>query len=231
MSWALVYGGAGQLGLAVVRSFKQAGWKVISADFRAAEIADHSVHLDGKTETDTKLVLDKISELGAVGKIDTVITVAGGFAMGSVKDDGIFASLDKMLSMNVYSAFAAAHVAAKTLKEGGLLVLTGAEGALKPTPHYAAYGASKAAVHQLLQSLATPDGGLPKGASAVALLPITMDTAQNRKDMPTANFDNWTPLETVASTLLDWAANKGRPAPGSKMLMKTVNKVTTFAPT
>lgn len=46
------------------------------------------------------------------------------------------------------------------------------------------YGMAKAAVHQLVKSLAADKSGLPANALAVALLPITLDTPMNRKFMP-----------------------------------------------
>ena len=46
------------------------------------------------------------------------------------------------------------------------------------------YGMAKAAVHQLVKSLAADKSGLPAGSLAVALLPITLDTPMNRKFMP-----------------------------------------------
>jgi hypothetical protein len=49
------------------------------------------------------------------------------------------------------------------------LVLTGASGALKPTPVNIAYGISKVGTHQLIASLARPDGGLPKGARVIGM--------------------------------------------------------------
>lgn len=55
-----------------------------------------------------------------------------------------------------------------------------------------------------------------------------IDFRQNRKDMPTANFDSWTPLEDVAKILHQWSDNKDKPHNGSLIQVKTHNKVTTF---
>jgi NAD(P)-dependent dehydrogenase (short-subunit alcohol dehydrogenase family) len=49
------------------------------------------------------------------------------------------------------------------------------------------YGMAKAAVHQLVKSLASPDkSGLPDKTFTAALLPVTLDTPNNRKWMPDA---------------------------------------------
>ena len=50
----------------------------------------------------------------------------------------------------------------------GLVVLTGALGALDETPGMISYGIAKAAVHQLVLSYAD---GLPNGADICAILP------------------------------------------------------------
>jgi len=43
------------------------------------------------------------------------------------------------------------------------------------------YGMAKAAVHQLVKSLGSEKSGLPANVSALALLPVTLDTPMNRK--------------------------------------------------
>lgn len=60
------------------------------------------------------------------------------------------------------------------------------------------YGMAKAAIHQLTKSLAGEKSGLPKGSSALAILPITLDTPMNRQWMPKADKSKWTPLEFLS---------------------------------
>ncbi len=150
--------------------------------------------------------------------------------MGSVKDESIWATMEKMWSFNLQSAILAAHVACHCLKEGGLLVLTGAASALKPTPSLIAYGVSKAATHHLVTSMATPESGMPKDSAVVAILPVMLDTPMNRRDMPNANFDDWTPLDTLAQYLLEWSNGKDRPKNGAMIQVKTHSKKTEFIP-
>ncbi|XP_044801552.1 dihydropteridine reductase isoform X2 [Bubalus kerabau] len=83
------------------------------------------------------------------------------------------------------------------------------------------YGMAKAAVHQLCQSLAGKNSGLPPGAAAVALLPVTLDTPVNRKSMPEADFSSWTPLEFLVETFHDWITEKNRPSSGSLIQVVT----------
>ncbi len=90
-----------------------------------------------------------------------------------------------MWQFNVQSAVAASYVASKLLIEGGLLILTGANAAINPTPTMISYlffvflfklyiiylfvlfdkeryGITKAATHHLIKSLAADNSGLPK---------------------------------------------------------------------
>jgi dihydropteridine reductase len=77
-------------------------------------------------------------------------------------------------------------------------VLTGANAALTGTGGMIAYGMAKAAVHQLTKSLASSSSGLPKGATTLCLLPITLDTPGNRAAMPGADTSSWTPVSELA---------------------------------
>ncbi len=68
---------------------------------------------------------------------------------------------------------------------------------------------------------------LLKFSFPVGLCPVTLDTPTNRADMPGANFSNWTPLHTVAETVLAWAEGKNRPVSGQLVRVVTKEGVTT----
>lgn len=78
------------------------------------------------------------------------------------------------------------------------MVLTGAKAALGGTSFMIGYGMAKAAVHQLTQSLAQKNSGMPANSHAVCILPVTLDTPGNRQGMPNADFSSWTPCDTVS---------------------------------
>lgn len=62
----------------------------------------------------------------------------------------------------------------------------------------------------------------------LGILPICLDTQTNRQGMPNANFDDWTPLNTVAEQLLKWAKKEDLPNSGALIKITTKNKETTF---
>jgi len=113
-----------------------------------------------------------------------------------------------MWDANVRSAISASHMAAHLLNPGGLLVLTGAAGALRGTPGMIGYGVSKTAVHHLVESLSHSDSKLPTDTTVVGILPITIDTPANRSSMPKADYSTWTPPQIFATTLLEWSIQK-----------------------
>ncbi|KAJ2763503.1 hypothetical protein IWQ57_005551, partial [Coemansia nantahalensis] len=111
------------------------------------------------------------------------------------------------IAQSVSSSLIAAAIAARRMREGGLLALTGAVPALEGgTPGMIGYGMAKAAVHHLVASLALPGSGLD-GSRVVGILPQTLDTPANRAAMPVADFAAWTPLADAAALLFKWAAD------------------------
>ncbi|CAJ0570369.1 unnamed protein product, partial [Mesorhabditis spiculigera] len=221
----LVYGGRGALGGSIVDHFKAKNATVVNVDLHANEKADENIALDLSQDWTAQeaAVLAKLD-----GHFDGVFCVAGGWAGGNAAADDMVKNADLMWKQSVWSSAIAARIAAKHLKEGGLLQLTGAAPALGGTPGMMGYGMAKAAVQQLTKSLAEDGSGLPKGASVVALLPVTLDTPMNRKWMPKADFGTWTPLAWIAEHLEKWTTDAAsRPSNGALLKIVTEGGKTT----
>ncbi|KAF5902274.1 dihydropteridine reductase, partial [Clarias magur] len=196
----IIYGGKGALGSKCVEYFRSKHWWVACIDLNANEEANSSITVqmtDSFHEQANKVTAD-VGELLGDKKVDAILCVAGGWAGGSAKAKTLCKNSDLMWKQSVWTSTISSHLATKHLKEGGLLTLTGAKAALGPTPGMIGYGMAKAAVHQLCQSLGGDKSGLPAGAAAVAILPVTLDTPMNRQFMPDADVTSWTPLEYVA---------------------------------
>merc|ERR1719198_1435192 len=113
-----------------------------------------------------------------------------------------------MVESSVYTSTVAAHIAAASMRSGGLLVLPGAAAAKAPTGWSLPYGTAKAAVHHLVRSLADAEAaGLPAGSKTVAIAPVTLDTPQNREAMPKADTSTWATLDKVAERLEAWCTD------------------------
>ncbi|XP_024238252.1 quinoid dihydropteridine reductase a [Oncorhynchus tshawytscha] len=232
-SRVLVYGGRGALGSKIVHHFKSKGWWVASIDIVASEEANANVLVklsESFTEQAGQVTAD-VAQLLGDQKVDAILCVAGGWAGGNCSSKDLYKNTDMMWKQSVWTSTISSHLAAVHLKQGGLLTLAGAKASLGGTSGMVGYGMAKSAVHQLCQSLAGEDSGMPPGAVAVAILPVTLDTPMNRKFMPDADFGSWTPLEYIAETFFSWATGADRPASGSLMQLTTTGGKTQALPT
>ena len=185
----LVYGRKGGLGHVVVQTFKELGYWVLSVDIVEQPSADHNV-LVSLEESWTGQEVQVTEGVGAAlngTKLEAVINVAGGWAGGKASDPDWIKNADLMWRQSVWSSAISASLAARYLQTGGLLVLPGAKPCTGGTPGMMGYGMAKAAVHQLVKSLASEGSGLPGDCCVLGLLPITLDTPMNRKFMPDAD--------------------------------------------
>ncbi|KAL5021481.1 hypothetical protein ScPMuIL_000636 [Solemya velum] len=218
-----VYGGKGALGSTVVKFFKSKNYWVGSIDLTANEEADANVVVkpaESWTEQEVSIGTEVESLLGD-NKLDAVLCVAGGWAGGNASSKTLVKNADLMWKQSVWTSVVASSLAAKHLKDGGLITLPGAQPALEGTPGMIGYGLAKAAVHQLVKSLAADKSGLPPNCSAIGILPVTLDTPMNRKWMPDADHSTWTPLEFIAQTFYNWSIGEGRPESGSLLQLIT----------
>jgi len=219
----IVYGGRGGLGVVIVDAFKAAGFWVLSVDIAANDAADANVLVslkDGWVDQEAA-VIHGVDNAVRGAKVVAAINMAGGWAGGCSADADWVKNADLMWKQSVWSSAIAASLASKYLADGGLVVLPGAQPCLTGTPGMMGYGMAKAAVHQLVKSLACSDSGLPSTACALGLLPVTLDTPMNRKFMPDADQSTWTPLEEVARIMVAWTRGKERLPCGSLVKLNT----------
>jgi len=224
----LVYGACGGLGREIVDYLKSCGYWILSVDIGENQKADATIQVslsDGWLDQEKNLLSNVGTKL-AGSKLDGIINVAGGWAGGNTQHKDWIKNADLMWKQSVWSSSIAATLAAHHLKENGVLVLPGAKPATDGTPGMMGYGMAKAAVHQLVKSLGSNGSGLPEGACALGLLPVTLDTPMNRKFNPDADRSTWTPLTEVAKTLTKWIENKERPSSGSLVSLLTENGAT-----
>jgi len=227
MATVLVYGGGGALGREIVQKFKNDKIYTISVDLTTNDEASQDIKIQGNSmDQDVQTIKTVLDDT----KLDALICVAGGWAGGNIATESSLSAVDKMWKFNVQSAICASHVAALHLKEGGLLVLTGASAGLGGTPGMIGYGVAKAATHQLVSSLAAPDSKMPKNSTILAILPVTLDTPANRTAMPTADHSTWTPLKDVAEKLCGWVQHADRPPSGSLIELQTAKGETKWIP-
>jgi NAD(P)-dependent dehydrogenase (short-subunit alcohol dehydrogenase family) len=148
------------------------------------------------------------------GRIDALFNIAGGFQWDTVAE-GKVDSWDHMYAMNLKTALNACKAALPYLMESGAgrIVNVGAGSALHAASGMGPYAASKSAVHRLTESLA--DELKLKGVTVNAVLPSTIDTAANRRDMPNADFSRWVAPADLAAVILFLASDEAKAVTGA----------------
>lgn len=140
------------------------------------------------------------------GPIDALVHLVGGFGGGSPLAETSDNIWDGMMNLNLRTAFCAMRAALKpmTAAKRGSIIAIGSRAAVEPSPNFAAYAVSKAALVALVKNVAAEGKSL--GITANVVLPSTIDTPQNRKAMPNSDFSRWVRPESIAE-LLVWLAS------------------------
>ena len=141
-----------------------------------------------------------------LGGIDVLINIAGAFSFETIAD-GSSETWQHLFEANLKTALNATRAALPHLKQSGAgrVVNIGANAALKAGTGMGPYAASKSALHRLTESLAEE---LKQDRITVnAVLPSTIDTPANRRDMPGVDFSRWVSVESLANVILFLASD------------------------
>ncbi|HJW91771.1 MAG TPA: SDR family oxidoreductase [Anaerolineales bacterium] len=180
---SLITGAASGIGLAIARRFVQEGSNVALWDFNplnlqsacqelsqlSGEEALLTVTCDITKEADVVAGMEKT--VSHFGRLDVAVNNAG--VSVSVPSDEC--SLDQwnwVMGVNTTGAFLVSREAIKVFKKqgtGGALVFTNSDNALKPSKHFIAYNASKAATLHMARTIANEFG--PDNIRANSVLP------------------------------------------------------------
>jgi len=213
----LITGANGNLGTAVVKKFLTEKYKVIAIDHAANHLSFangndlfswQAVDLANESQSDSfiqKTIADH-------KKIDGGLFLAGGFAMGGIKETNGEA-LKKMFSLNFETAYYMARPLFQHMLQNdyGRIVFVGARPALQPEAgkDMIAYALSKTLLFKLADMLNKE--AKDKNVVASVIVPSTIDTPPNRENMPRANPDNWVKAEQIADVLEFICSEKGLP--------------------
>jgi NAD(P)-dependent dehydrogenase (short-subunit alcohol dehydrogenase family) len=178
----VVTGASGNLGSAVVARLQREGATVVSFTRHEADLSD---------EAQVEAAYDKVLERH--GSLWASVHCAGGWAAGKVAQTSADV-LEKMLDINLRSAFLCCRAALRRMRGDGRIVNVAALSAatFQGVAGSAAYNASKAAVIALTKSIAEEGTGVR--ANCVA--PGTLRTPQN------GNLPGQVPLEDVVEAIL-----------------------------
>jgi len=214
----LITGAKGGLGTFVTNSFLESGARVFGvsrsiadSDFPHPNFSAVAAELsDGDR---ARQVADTV--VNKAGRIDGLVHLVGAFAGGHSVAETDDATLDKMLDLNLRSAF---HVIRAILpimrvQGAGRIVGIGSKAAAEPAALAGVYGASKAALVSLIRTIARENADVHVSANVV--LPGTMDTPANRAADPNADYSKWVHPCQVAKLLVHLVSDQASQVSGA----------------
>jgi NAD(P)-dependent dehydrogenase (short-subunit alcohol dehydrogenase family) len=148
------------------------------------------------------------------GRVDALVSLVGGFAGGSLLETDR-AAWDRMLALNLTSAYTAARAVLPGMRAAGSgrVVLVASRAALAPSGGFIAYTVAKAGIVTLVQTLSQEVREF--GITVNAVAPSTMDTPGNRAAMPDSDRKGWVPVESVAAAIAWLAAEESAHVTGT----------------
>lgn len=215
MRTILITGATGNMGRAMVSRFLAAG------DAVTGTIMPHETVPEGMDHPLFEAIpvdlLDEASAAGLVsnlvakrGGIDAAVLTVGGFAMGDIAGTSS-KDLLKQYQLNFETAYHVARpVFEQMMKTGrGRIFLVGSRpGAdMRAGKGMTAYALAKSLIFRLAELMNEE----AKGSDVVTsvIIPSTIDTAQNRKAMPDADFSKWVQPEEIAGTVFFYCSEEG----------------------
>ncbi len=183
-------------------------WKSISASknwlFKPADVLSES----GVRE----LVRDVHEQFS---RVDVLINLVGGIYPWSNLTEVETKTWDFTIELNLKSTFFCSREILKIMapQRSGKIINVGAGVGLKGAAQAGPYGAAKAGVINLTETMAEENKA--NHIQINAIVPSIIDTPANRKSMPDADFSKWVRADEIANVLLFLASDKSSGVTGS----------------
>jgi NAD(P)-dependent dehydrogenase (short-subunit alcohol dehydrogenase family) len=223
----IITGGAGGVGSTVSLRWLDAGADVLVVDHRQETIDKWKSELAPPGNLST-FACDVSTESGARAMVaeaaqvfrrdpDTLIHLVGGFAMGKFDSDDSASTWDRMMSINLSSAYHCYRAMLPHLKsrKGGWIVGLSSRAARLPSPGMVAYAASKAALGSMTISLAAEVRSL--GIHVNLIVASTIDTAANRQAMGDAKAGDWVTADDIADATMFLCSERAKSVHGATL--------------
>lgn len=219
----IVTGGTGTLGRALVTLLLERGTPV-AVPWRRAEqwrsleeevgsgVPLHGFEADLADPEGARRSVEQA--VSALGTLDGVALVAGGWAGGSNFEEAPEDEWGRMLQGNLATA---AHVIRAALPHllagGGSVVSVGSRAAQTGGAGMASYAIAKSGLHALTRVLALENRD--RGVRFNCVLPGTIDTPANRASMPEADVSSWTSPDAIARVMAFLLSSESAPVTGA----------------
>lgn len=226
---AVIPGGLGGLGQAVIHAFVEAGAIVVavSSAEHTETIANLRARLgDGgerfffeRANVDDEAQVEAMvwSVVERHHRLDVLVNLVGGWQAGQPVTGLELATWQRMLDQNLNPAFLLSKHAARPMvqQHAGSILHVSSRGARSGRRNAAAYAVAKNAVLTLTEVQAEELRN--ENITVNAILPSIIDTPANRSSMPTADFSRWPKAEEVARVLLFLASDDARLISGASI--------------
>lgn len=212
----VITGASGALGKVVAATAIARGARVAGIDHAAAATGPTAERLElgGVDLSDAAQAAKAIGAAAShFGRLDALINIAGSFSFETVSE-GDPKTWQRLYTINVMTAVNASRAAIPHLiaSGAGRIINIGAMGALQAAAGMGPYAASKSGVHRLTEALAAE---LKGKVTVNAVLPSTIDTPANRRDMPNADFWAWVTADELANVILFLASDAASAVTGA----------------
>ncbi len=217
MRTALITGGSGGLGGAVVRRFLDDGWRVVAPTRDGTPPVPGAVAVRADLTDEAAAGAAVAEAAGDAGApLGAVVNLVGGYAPGGRVHETPVADFEAMLRLNLRPTYLVTAAALPHLVAagGGAVVCVSSRAALAPFPGAAGYIAAKAAVLAFAEAVAVEYKAA--GVRCNTIVPAVIDTPGNRAAQPGADASRWTDPAEVASVIA-FLAGGGSPVTGARI--------------
>jgi len=220
---ALITGGTGGLGTAVVERFLADGWRVVVPWIAEKELerlpARDGLELVRADLFDLWSVASAVeAAAGEAGApLGALVNLVGGFsAPGRVHETPV-EEFETQFRLNLRPAYLCAQACLPHLIDagGGAIVCVSTRAAVRPFSGAAGYIASKRAVIAFVEALAVEYRD--DGVRANAVLPSVIDTPGNRASQPDADTTKWVSPERIAGVIAFLCSDDAEPTSGASV--------------
>ena len=206
---AVITGGTGALGTALAARLAAAGHSLavtylIPEEAEAFEgsldLPEDRLLLKRVDAGDPELVVDFMAEVtDRFGSLEILCGLVGGWAGGRDVEETDDVRFDRMIDLNLRSAFYAVRAAVPHLRKAGWgrIVLVGSRAAFDTPSGQGAFNAAKAGVVALGKTLA--DELSDTDITSNVLLPAVIDTPATRAALPYSDYIDWPTPDEIAA--------------------------------
>ena len=218
---AIVTGGTGGLGSAVVARLLDDGWRVVVPWIVEHELSrapqQEGLELLRADLFDADAVAAVVGEAAGVSEapLRGVVNLVGGFAAGGRIHETPIEEFERQFRLNLRPTYLVTAAAVPHLLEHGRgsIVCVGTRAAVQPFSGAAGYISSKAAVIAFAQAVAAEYKN--DGIRCNAILPSVIDTPANRASMPNADHERWVKPAEIAGVIAHLLSDASRPTSGA----------------